>query len=79
MAVAPDEDSLPAVRALAERRYGAPEFGLSAGGLVGTPEQVVEPLHGYLDKGWSEFAFFLHDRAAPETLQLIAEQGAPHL
>lgn len=79
MAIAPDEKSLPAVRAAAERRYGAAEFGLQDGGLVGTPDMVVERLQAYVDEGWTEFAFFLHDRAAPETLALIAEQVAPHL
>lgn len=79
MAVAPDEASLPAVRSLAERRFGGPGFGLEAGGLVGTPDMVVERLLRDVDRGITLFVFFLHDRASRETLELIAEQVLPHL
>ena len=36
MALAPDDGSLPTVRALAEKRFGIPAFGLHEGGLIGT-------------------------------------------
>ena len=36
MALAPDDASLPAVRQLAEKRFGIPAFGLHEGGLIGT-------------------------------------------
>ncbi len=79
LAIAPDNNQLTAVRAAAERRYGTPGFGLADAGLVGTPEQVVERLRALIAEGWTEFAFFLHDRGRPETLHLIAEEVMPHL
>ena len=41
---APTEAELPAVEALARRRFGTDGYGLEAGGLVGTPGMVVEQL-----------------------------------
>jgi len=79
VAVAPDEAGLPRVRETAQRRYGAADFGLHDGGIVGTPDQVVERLRGHVAEGWSEFALLLHDRAAPETLELLAAEVLPHL
>jgi alkanesulfonate monooxygenase SsuD/methylene tetrahydromethanopterin reductase-like flavin-dependent oxidoreductase (luciferase family) len=79
MAVAPDEAALPAVRALAERRYAGPAFALNDGGLIGTAPQVTERLRDYIAEGWTEFALFLHDRASRDTLELIAAEIAPHL
>jgi alkanesulfonate monooxygenase SsuD/methylene tetrahydromethanopterin reductase-like flavin-dependent oxidoreductase (luciferase family) len=79
MAVAADEASLPAVRALAERRYPGSAFALHDGGLVGTAEQVTERLRAYIGEGWTEFALFLHDRGSVDTLELIAAEVAPYL
>jgi hypothetical protein len=44
MALAPDDASLPKVRQIAERRFGGPGFGLHDGGLIGTPQVIVERL-----------------------------------
>ncbi|MGF7235752.1 MAG: LLM class flavin-dependent oxidoreductase [Frankia sp.] len=79
LAIAPDENHLATVRASAERRYGTAGFGLADAGLIGTPEQVVDRLGTLIDEGWTEFAFFLHDRGKAETLHLIAEEVMPHL
>jgi alkanesulfonate monooxygenase SsuD/methylene tetrahydromethanopterin reductase-like flavin-dependent oxidoreductase (luciferase family) len=79
VAVAATDPELTRARAIAERRYGDPSFGLYAGGVVGTPEQVVERLRGYVAEGWTEFALILHDRAAPETLELLSAEVLPHL
>ena len=45
MALAPDDASLPGVRQLAEKRFGIPAFGLNEGGLIGTPQAIVDRLH----------------------------------
>lgn len=79
VAVAATEPELARARAVAERRYGDPSFGLREGGLVGTPDQVADRLSRYVDEGWTEFALILHDRAAPETLELLSAEVLPHL
>src|SRR6478735_1629651 len=45
MALATDDQSLPSVRELAEKRFGVPAFGLKEGGLIGTPPAIVDRLH----------------------------------
>jgi alkanesulfonate monooxygenase SsuD/methylene tetrahydromethanopterin reductase-like flavin-dependent oxidoreductase (luciferase family) len=79
LAVAPDERSLPAVRELAERRFGQPGFGLHAGGLVGTAPAVLERLLELRDKGFHQAVLMTHDRAADPTLDLLAAEVLPHL
>ncbi|MHB8682310.1 MAG: LLM class flavin-dependent oxidoreductase [Acidimicrobiales bacterium] len=77
VAVAPPE-GLEAAEALARRRYGSPGFGLDAGGLVGTPEQVTDRLGELVESGFSSFVFFTHDRAGSDTLGLLAEEVLTH-
>jgi alkanesulfonate monooxygenase SsuD/methylene tetrahydromethanopterin reductase-like flavin-dependent oxidoreductase (luciferase family) len=74
VALAPDDRALPEVRALAERRFGAPGFGLAEGGLVGTPDRVLDRLRALQELGFTRFALFTHDRAADASLGLLAEQ-----
>jgi alkanesulfonate monooxygenase SsuD/methylene tetrahydromethanopterin reductase-like flavin-dependent oxidoreductase (luciferase family) len=74
MALAPDETSLPAVRALAEKRFGIPAFGLAEGGLIGTPPAIVDRLHELQDLGFGQIVLFTHDRGSDETLELLASE-----
>ena len=63
----------PAVES-AKRRYGHLNWGLDAGGYIGTPEQLIEHILGKVARGITHFAFFFHDRATPESLELFATQ-----
>ena len=72
MALAPDEAALPSVRQTAERRFGAPGFGLHDGGLIGTPPAIVERLNQLRELGFTQVVLFTHDRASDQTLELLA-------
>ena len=72
MALAPDDASLPKVVQTAERRFGVPGFGLHAGGLIGTPQVIVDRLGELRDIGFQQIVLFTHDRASDETLELFA-------
>jgi hypothetical protein len=74
MALAPDDDSLPQVRALAEKRFSIPAFGLHEGGLIGTPPAIVDRLHELQELGFGQIVLFIHDRGSDETLDLLASQ-----
>lgn len=74
MALAPDEASLPAVRELAEKRFGVPAFGLKEGGLIGTPPAIVDRLHELHELGFGQIVLFTHDRGSDETLELLASK-----
>jgi len=64
-------------RALAERRFGGPGWGFAAGGYCGTPDDVVARIRDRARLGVQGFVFFLHDRGAPETIRLLAEEIVP--
>ncbi len=66
-----------AARALAERRFAGPGWGFAAGGYCGTPDDVVARLGERARLGVQAVVFFLHDRGAPETLRLLAEEVIP--
>ena len=72
VALAPDDASLPKVRQIAERRFGGPGFGLHEGGLIGTPQVIVERLKAIQALGFQQVVLFTHDRASDETLELLA-------
>ena len=72
MALAPDDASLPAVRQLAEKRFGIPAFGLHEAGLIGTAPAIVERLHELQDLGFGQIVLFTHDRGSDQTLELLA-------
>jgi alkanesulfonate monooxygenase SsuD/methylene tetrahydromethanopterin reductase-like flavin-dependent oxidoreductase (luciferase family) len=74
MALAPDDASLPAVRALAQKRFGVPEFGLHEGGLVGTPHAIVDRIGELTELGFGQVVLFTHDRGSNETLELLASE-----
>lgn len=79
MALAPDDASLPAVRALAEKRFGGPGFGLHDGGLIGTAPAVVDRLQELRSLGFAQVVLFTHDRASDATLDLLAAEVLPRL
>lgn len=79
MVVAPDDDAVAEAMTTAERRFGGPGFGLQAGGYVGTPARVADRILEHRALGFTEFVFFLHDRATPATLELIAGEVLPRL
>jgi alkanesulfonate monooxygenase SsuD/methylene tetrahydromethanopterin reductase-like flavin-dependent oxidoreductase (luciferase family) len=74
MALAPDDASLPNVRALAEKRFGIPAFGLHEGGLIGTASAIVDRLHELQALGFGQIVLFTHDRGSDETLELLASK-----
>jgi len=74
MALAPDDNSLPSVRAFAEKRFGISAFGLHEGGLIGTPPAIVDRLHELQALGFGQIVLFIHDRASDETLELLASE-----
>lgn len=61
----------------ARRHFGHPGFGLDAGGLTGTPDQIAERISVLAGAGISEFIFFTHDRASTPTLELFAHEVMP--
>ena len=74
MALAPDDQSLPQARQLAEKRFGIPAFGLHEAGLIGTPPAVVDRLGELQDMGFGQIVLFTHDRGSDETLELLARE-----
>jgi alkanesulfonate monooxygenase SsuD/methylene tetrahydromethanopterin reductase-like flavin-dependent oxidoreductase (luciferase family) len=77
LALAPTRDRVETVRALAERRFAGPGWGLAAGGYVGLPETVLARMRARVALGVRRFVFFLHDRGEPETLGLLAREIVP--
>ncbi|WP_407686615.1 LLM class flavin-dependent oxidoreductase [Mycobacterium sp. HUMS_1102779] len=74
MALAPDDDALPGVRAVAEKRFGAPAFGLHEGGLIGTAPQIVHRIQELEALGFGQIVLFTHDRGSDPTLELLASR-----
>lgn len=74
LALAKSPAELPQVQELARKRFGADAWNLEKGGLIGTPEQVVEKLKAKIDMGFTQFALFFHDRGEPETLECFARE-----
>lgn len=71
------EADLDSALGLARRRFGAEGWGLDAGGLVGTPAQVIEQLGQKVKLGFSQFALFFHDRAERDSLERFAREVMP--
>ena len=74
LVLAEDDARLADAVALAARRYPGEQWGVDAGGYVGTPPQLLEHLTAMAAKGVTDFIFFTPDRGAPETLELLATQ-----
>ena len=79
MVVAADDAGLEDARAKGERRFPGAGWGLHEGGYVGTPNQIVDRIGERVDLGFTEFIFFLHDRGAAPTLELLAAEVLPHV
>jgi len=77
LALAPTADRLDETRALAERRFPGPGWGLAAGGYVGLPETIIGRIRERAALGIRRFVFFLHDRGAADTLALLAREVVP--
>lgn len=74
MALAPDDATLHEVREVAEKRFGAPAFGLHEGGLVGTAPQIVDRIKELEELGFGQIVLFTHDRGSDPTLELLASR-----
>jgi alkanesulfonate monooxygenase SsuD/methylene tetrahydromethanopterin reductase-like flavin-dependent oxidoreductase (luciferase family) len=74
LVIAPDDASLHDARRKAERRFGAPGFGLEEGGFVGTPPAICDRVADLVERGFTHFVFFTHDRGHEDTLALFAEE-----
>ncbi|TVS87073.1 LLM class flavin-dependent oxidoreductase [Mycobacterium helveticum] len=72
MALAPDDATLPEVRAVAEKRFSASAFGLHEGGLIGTAPQIVDRIKELEELGFGQIVLFTHDRGSDPTLELLA-------
>ncbi len=77
LVLAADDAALAQARALAERRFPGPGWGLHEGGYIGTPEQVIQRIRENVERGITLFVFFTHDRASRETLELLAQRVMP--
>jgi alkanesulfonate monooxygenase SsuD/methylene tetrahydromethanopterin reductase-like flavin-dependent oxidoreductase (luciferase family) len=73
LVLAQDDESVAAARAWAARRFPGPGWGLEDGGFIGTPAAVVDRIGACVEKGISQFVFFIHDRGERQTLELLAE------
>ncbi|MGY4708330.1 LLM class flavin-dependent oxidoreductase [Mycolicibacterium sp. CBM1] len=74
LALAPDDGALESTRAIAEKRFGGPGFGLHDGGLIGTPAAIVDRLGELEAMGFGQVVLFTHDRASDATLELLATE-----
>ncbi|WP_218893679.1 LLM class flavin-dependent oxidoreductase [Mycolicibacterium vinylchloridicum] len=79
LAIAADEAALADVRRLAEKRFGGPGFGLHDGGLIGTPQAIVDRLGQLREMGFGQVVLFTHDRASDASLELLAGEVLPQL
>jgi alkanesulfonate monooxygenase SsuD/methylene tetrahydromethanopterin reductase-like flavin-dependent oxidoreductase (luciferase family) len=79
LAIAPDDAALDEVTRLAEKRFGGPGFGLHDGGLIGTPQAIVDRLGQLREMGFGQVVLFTHDRASDATLELLAGEVLPQL
>jgi alkanesulfonate monooxygenase SsuD/methylene tetrahydromethanopterin reductase-like flavin-dependent oxidoreductase (luciferase family)/ribosomal protein S18 acetylase RimI-like enzyme len=76
LAVVPHADQVEDARALALRRFPGAGWGVEAGGWCGTPDTILRRVEEHVRLGVSGFVFFLHDRAAPDTIRLLARDVA---
>lgn len=79
LALVARREQVDEARALAERRYAGAGWGFAAGGYCGTPDDIVARIRARRALGVHGFIFVLHDRAAPETLRLLAREILPQL
>ena len=79
LALVARRDQIEDARAVAARRFAGPGWGFAAGGYWGTPDDVARRIRERQRLGVEGIVFFLHDRADPETLQLLAREVLPQL
>lgn len=77
--VVAEQAKLSAAIESAKRRYSYANWGLEAGGYIGTPEQLVEHILKKVAHGVTQFSFFFYDRASPESLELFATRVVPEV
>jgi alkanesulfonate monooxygenase SsuD/methylene tetrahydromethanopterin reductase-like flavin-dependent oxidoreductase (luciferase family) len=77
LVIVPKKSDIPAAMGQAKRRYGGGGWGLEVGGYIGTPEDIIKRVQERSALGLSLFTFFFYDRAAPETMELLAKQVFP--
>ena len=70
----PRGDQVEEARALALRRFAGSGWGVEAGGWCGTPEAIRRRVDERARLRVTGFVFFLHDRATPETIRLLARE-----
>jgi len=71
------KEQVDAARDAALRRFPGPGWGVEAGGWCGTPDAILRRIAERVRLGVSGFVFFLHDRAAAETIRLLATEIVP--
>lgn len=79
LALVARRDQVDDARALAERRFAGAGWGFAAGGYCGTPDDIVSRIEARRALGVQDFVFFLHDRAQPHTLELLARDVLPRV
>ncbi len=79
LALVPRRADVDAARAAALRRFPGPGWGFEAGGYCGTPDDVVARIRARAALGVQGVIFVLADRAAPETIRLLAREVLPAL
>src|SRR5262249_6607414 len=77
LALAPRADQVEEARTLAARRFPGPGWGFEAGGYCGAPDVIARRIEERARLGVNGFVFFLHDRAAPQTIRLLAREVRP--
>jgi alkanesulfonate monooxygenase SsuD/methylene tetrahydromethanopterin reductase-like flavin-dependent oxidoreductase (luciferase family) len=74
LALVAKREQLDAARATALRRFPGPGWGFEQHGYCGTPDDVLRRLEARRAEGVEGVVFFLHDRAEPETVRLLARE-----
>jgi alkanesulfonate monooxygenase SsuD/methylene tetrahydromethanopterin reductase-like flavin-dependent oxidoreductase (luciferase family)/ribosomal protein S18 acetylase RimI-like enzyme len=74
LTLVPRAELAEAARAEALRRFPGQGWGVEAGGWCGTPDRILRRIEERRALGVSGFVFFLHDRAAPDTIRLLARE-----
>ena len=69
-----DEASVADATALAARRYHGDQWGVEAGGYVGTPPMVLARIEAMRAEGVTDFIFFTPDRGRRDQLELLAQE-----
>ncbi len=77
IALTPRRQDVDAALAEAHENFGSPGWGFEAGGLAGTPDDVVRQIEAKIEVGVDLFILRFADGAKPETLELFAREVAP--